>query len=66
MTSQPIIPREAFRYIVRIRNEKKRNYAWAYARHLYAGEAEPHNHSLSYMGAQAVRLTLHEIHRQSA
>lgn len=49
------------RYVRAIRNANKRAYAAAYARWLQNGGDEPDSGPISYMAAQAVRMTLDEI-----
>ena len=53
------------RYARSCRNHEKRQYAIGYAAHLLTGREEPQTESfdLSYMGAQAVRLSLGDILR---
>jgi hypothetical protein len=52
-------------YISRIRNTKKRQYAFAYLEFLLGKTSEPERGELSYMAAQAVRINLHDIMKQS-
>ena len=56
-------------YIHSIRNAAKRTYAESYAKFLDAGEPEgqePARDKLSYMGAQAVRLSLRTFRADAA
>jgi hypothetical protein len=51
-------------YILQMRNEAKKAYAWAYLRFaLTDGDIGPDRGKLSYMAAQAVRLRITEILR---
>jgi hypothetical protein len=54
---------EAGKYIRRIRNRQKREYARAYLFYVLKGKrgGEPSRGTLSYMGAQAVRMQLDSI-----
>lgn len=51
------------RYIASIRSLAKKNYAARYADWIVCGSSgeEPPRDGLSYMGAQAVRVQLHEL-----
>lgn len=49
---------EAAAYIGRIRNLRKREYAKSYWLYLRYGGVQPSRGELSYMAAQAVRITL--------
>jgi hypothetical protein len=55
------IQEEMDRYIRRIRNLKKRQYAQQYARYLLSLTEEPTRGELSVMGAQAVQIQLRKI-----
>ena len=50
-------------YIRRIRNTEKRRYALIYLEYLKSGAArfEEPQHTLSYMGAQSVRIAMRNI-----
>lgn len=51
-------------YITAIRNPRKRVYAQDYAMYLlHGGQIEPERGELSYMAAQAVRMTLADLTR---
>jgi hypothetical protein len=51
------------KYIRAIRNDEKKKYALCYLDYLRGDQVnEPcHDNTLSYMGAQAVRMNLHEL-----
>ncbi len=52
-------------YINRIRNKAKRAYAEAYDAYYRAGEIGPEpKHTLSFMGAQAVRHNIHALYKE--
>ncbi len=51
----------ANKYIYRIRNTDKREYAIRYFNYLVGFSHEPEPVNLSTMGAQAVRMQLHDI-----
>ena len=50
------------KYIHALKNPSKKAYAQAYAKHIRQGGPEPERpKNLSYMGAQAVRMSLYEL-----
>lgn len=51
----------AYRYIAKIRNPAKKEYAHAYLGYCQGQRTEPERGSLSFMGAQAVRIALAEL-----
>ena len=61
MTVKREITKAARAYIGRIRNRDKKEYAIRYFNYLVGFSHEPEPANLSTMGAQAVRMQLHDI-----
>jgi hypothetical protein len=55
---------EAEAYVKKLRNLQKKAYAEAWIKYAFDGGPEPmvHGYNLTFMGAQAVRLTIGQPH----